>query len=131
MQPTVPIDITKMDATLTEGIDFLWNGCTLNSGPLRIHLDDQARGEGDNRGELDYQNNVARARFNVVIDVAGIARLLARATHCEPMQPIRAVLHSEGVITEDHNFGLSGPMEVSPHPLFGAEGVSAMVLPGR
>ena len=131
MQPTVPIDITKMDATLTEGIDFLWNGCTLNSGPLRIHLDDQARGEGDNRGELDYQNNVARARFNVVIDVAGIARLLARATHCEPMQPIRAVLHSEGVITEDHNFGLSGPMEVRPHPLFGVEGLSVVVLPGR
>jgi len=131
MQPTVPIDITKMDATITEGIDFLWNGCTVNSGPLRIHLDDQARGEGDNRGELNYENNVARARFNVLIDVTGIARLLARAMQCEPMQPIRAVLHSEGVITEDHNFGLSGPMEVRPHPLFGTESLSAVVLPGR
>jgi hypothetical protein len=131
MQPTVPINITKMDATITEGIDFLWNGCPVNSGPLQIHLDDNARGEDDNRGELDYHNNVARARFNVVIDVTGIARLLARAAHCEPMPPIRVVLHSEGVIAEDHNFGLSGPMEVRPHPLFGAEGVSAVVLPGR
>ena len=81
--------------------------------------------------ELDYHNNVARARFNVVIDVTGIARLLARTAHCEPMPPLRAILHSEGVITEDHNFGLSGPMEVWPHPLFGAEGVSAVVLAGR
>jgi hypothetical protein len=131
MQPRVPINITKMDATITEGMDFLWNGCTVNSGPLQIHLDDKARGEGDNRGELDYQKKVARARFNVVIDLIGITRLLARTAHCEPMPPIRAVLHSEGVITEDHNFGLSGPMEVLPHPLFGAEGVSAVVLPGR
>src|SRR5215470_9786459 len=131
MQPTVPINITKMDATVTEGIEFRWNGCTVNSGPLRIHLDDQARGEDDNRGELNYEKNVARARFNVVIDFSGIARLLARATDRETMQPIRAVVHSEGVITEDHNFGLSGPMEFRPHPFFGPEGVSAMVLPGR
>jgi hypothetical protein len=131
MQPTVPINITKMDATITEGFDFLWNGCTVNSGPLKIHLDDKAHGEGDNRGVLDYQKNVARARLNLVIDLTGIARLLPRAAHCEPMQPLRAVLHSEGVITEDHNFGLSGPMEVLPHPFFGPEGVSAVVLPGH
>src|SRR5262249_35463208 len=94
-------------------------------------LDDKARGQGDNCGELDYQKNVARARFNVGIDFTGIARLLARAGDCGPMQPIRAVLHSDGAITEDDNFGLSGPMEVCPHPFFGAEGVSAVVLPGR
>ena len=78
MQPTVPINITKMDATITEGFDFLWNGCTVNSGPLQIHLDDKARGEGDNRGVLDYQKNVARARLNVVIVLTGIARRLGR-----------------------------------------------------
>src|SRR2546422_9416165 len=118
MQTTVPFGITKMEATIPEGIHFVWNGCTINSGPLRVQLDDQARAEGDNRGELD-------------IDLSGVAKLLARAAHCEPLEPIRAVLHSEGVIAEDHNFGLSGPMEVQPHPLFGGEGVSAAVLPGR
>ena len=131
MQPTVPINITKMEATIKEGFDFLWNGCRVNSGPLQIHLDDTARGEGDNRGVLDYQKSVARARLNVVIDLTGIARLRAPAVLCEPTRPLRAVLHSEGVITEDHNFGLSGPMEVLPHPLFGPEGVSAVVLPGH
>jgi hypothetical protein len=131
MQPTVPINITNMNAAITEGIDFRWNGRILNSGPLQIHLDEQAIDEGDNRGELDYEQNLARARFNVAIDLTGIAKLLACATHYEPMQPIRAVLHSEDVITADHNFGLSGPMEVRPHPFFGAEGLSAMVLPGR
>ena len=131
MQSTVPINVTKMDATITEGFDFLWNGCTVNSGPLQIRLDDTARGGNDNRGVLDYQKNVARARLNVVIDLTGIERLLSRTGYCEPMQPLRAVLHSEGVITEDHNFGLSGPMEVLPHPLFGPEGVSAVVLPGH
>ncbi len=131
MQAAVPFGITKMDATIPEGIDFVWNGCTINSGPLRVQLDDQARAEGNNRGELDYETNVARARFNVRIDLSGVARLLTRAAHCEPIEPIRAVLHAEGVIAEDHNFGLSGPMEVLPHPLFGAEGVSVGVLPGR
>src|SRR5262245_53107619 len=131
MQPTVPINITKMDATIPEGFDFLWNGCSVNSGPLHVHLDDKARGEGDNRGVLDYQKNVARTRLNVVIDFTGIARLLSRAAKCEPMQPLRAVLQQEGVITEVHNFGLSGSIEILPHPFFGPEGVSAVVLPGN
>lgn len=130
MQVTVPIDITKMDAMIPEGIHLQLNGRTVNSGPLQVHLDDQARSEGDNRGELDYETNMARARFNVMIDTTGLARLLARATCGETIQPIRAVLHGEGVITEDHNFGLAGPMEIQTHPLFGA-GVSAAVLPGR
>jgi hypothetical protein len=120
-----------MDATIPEGIDLVWNGRTINSGPLQVQLDDQAHAEGDNRGELDYASNSARARFNLRIDVSGLVKLLARAVHCEPIEPVRAVLHSEGVVTEDHNFGLSGPMEVQPHSLFGAEGVSAAVLPGR
>jgi len=131
MQATVPFGITKMDATIPEGIDFVWSGCTINSGPLHVQLDNLAGAEADNRGELDYETNVARARFNVRIDLSGVAKLLAHAAHCEPIEPIRAVLHGEGVISEDHNFGLNGPMEVRPHPFFGAEGVSAAVLPGR
>ena len=131
MRTRVPIDITQMDATIPEGIDLVWNGYTINSGPLHVQLDDQAHGEGDNRGELDYETNFARARFNLRIDLSGVAKLLARAAYCEPMEPIRAVLHSEGVVTEDHNFGLSGPMEFQPHPLVGPEGISATVLPGR
>ena len=131
MQPTIPVNITKMDATIPEGFDFLWNGCAVNSGPLHIHLDDQARGQDDNRGELDYEKNVARARLHLVIDLIGIPNLLARAANWAPMPPIRAVVHTEGVIIEDHNFGLSGPMEVHDHPLFGAEGLVAAVLPGR
>src|SRR5947208_9062683 len=131
MQATVPFGITKMDATIPEGIDFVWNGCTINSGSLRVQLDDQAHAEGDNRGELDYETNEARARFNVRIDLSSVAKLLARATDCELVEPVRAVLQSEGVIAEDHNFGLSGPMDVHPHPLFGADGVSAAILPGR
>jgi hypothetical protein len=120
-----------MDAMIPEGIDFVWNGCTINSGPLQVQLDDQARAEGDNRGELDYETNVARARFNLRVDLSGVAKLLARAVQCEPIEPIRAVLQSEGVITEDHNFGLSGPMQFRPHAVFGSEGFSAAVLPGR
>src|SRR4051812_38957174 len=118
MQPTVPIKITNLAATITEGIDLLWKGYPVNSGRLQVHLDYEARGNGDNWGELDYQKNVARARFNVAIDLTGIART---------MDPLRAVLHSEGVITEDHNFGMSGPMAVRPHPLFEPEGVSLEV----
>jgi hypothetical protein len=120
-----------MDATIPEGIDLLLNGRTVNSGPLQVRLDDQAHAEGDNRGELDYETNVARARFNVMIDMAGVAKLMARVMHRAPIPPIRAVLHTEGTITDDHNFGLSGPMQVQPHPLFGTEGFSAAVLPGR
>ena len=131
MRATVPFGITKMEATIPEGIDLVWNGCRINSGPLDVQLDDQARADGDNRGELDYENNFARARFNLKVDLSGAVKLLAQAEHGEPIGPVRAVLHSEGVVTEDHNFGLSGPMEFQPHPLFGTEGISASVLPGR
>nr|UXE44420.1 hypothetical protein Hi04_10k_c2294_00014 [uncultured bacterium] len=131
MRDRVPFAVTNMDATIPEGVRFVWNGCAIESGPLQVRLDDQAHAEGDNRGELDYETNVARARFNLRIDLSGVAKLLASAAHCEPMEPVRAVLHSEGVVTEDHNFGLSGPMEVQPHPLFGVEGLAAVVLPGR
>jgi hypothetical protein len=131
MRATVPFGIAKMDATIPEGIDLVWNGCTINSGPLHVQLDDQAHAEGDNRGELDYETNMARARFNLKIDLSGLVKLLARAAHCESIEPIRAVLYSEGVVTEDHNFGLSGPMEFQPHPLFAPEGISALILPGR
>ena len=131
MRARVPFGITEMDATIPEGIDLVWNGCTISSGPLRVQLDDEAHAESDNRGELDYETNFARARFNLKIDLSGISKVLAQAGHCEPIEPVRAVLHSEGVVTEDHNFGLSGPMEFQPHPLFGAEGISATVLPGR
>ena len=131
MQAAVPFAITKMKATIPEGVDLVWSGCTINSGPLQVQLDDRARAEGDNRGELNYATNVARARFNLKVDLSGVAKLLARAAHCGPLEPIRAVLYSEGVVTEDHNFGLSGPMEFQAHPLLGPEGVSAAILPGR
>src|SRR5262249_43977985 len=131
MQATVPFNVTKMDATIPEGIDFVWKGCRVNSGPLQVRLDDLARAEGDNCGELDYETNMARARFNVRIDLSGVAKVLAEVAYCEPIQPIRAVVNSEGVITEDHNFGLSGPMEVQDHPLFGGQGLVAAILPGR
>jgi hypothetical protein len=131
MQPTVLFDITNMDAKVREGIDLVWNGRRLNSGPLHVRLDDQAVNDGDNRGELDYETSMARARFNLRIDLYGLAKRLAGALYCEFIEPIRAVVYSEGVITQDHNFGFSGPMKINPHPLFGAEEVSALVLPGR
>jgi hypothetical protein len=131
MQATVSFDITRMDAAIPEGIDFVWNGCTVNSGPLLLQLDDQACAEGDNRGELDYETNMAHARFNVRIDLSNITTLLAGDLDPDLIQPIRAVLHSEGLVSEDHNFGLSGPLEFHPHPLFGAEGLSGAILPGR
>src|SRR2546426_12223176 len=118
MQATVLFGITKMNATIPEGIDFVWNGRAINSGPLQVQLDNQARAEGDNRGELDYGTNVARARFNVRIDLSGVAKLLARAARCEPIERIPAALHSEGGISEAHNFGLSGPGAYQPEPLF-------------
>jgi hypothetical protein len=130
MQATVPFDITRMDAAIPEGIDFVWNGCTVNSGPLLLQLDDQACAEGDNCGELDYETNMAYARFNVRIDFSNIAKL-AGGMDRDLTQPIRAVLPSEGPVTEDHNFGLSGPLEFHPHPLFGAEGLTGAILPGR
>ena len=77
MQATVSFGITKMDATIPEGIDLVWNGRTINSGPLDVQLDDQAHAEGDNSGELDYETNLARARFNLRIDLSGASRVTA------------------------------------------------------
>lgn len=131
MHATVPFEVNSMKATIPEGIDFTWKGCSINSGPIHVTLDDQARAEGDNRGELDYDSNKARARFNLKMEFPALAKGIIGSALPELTQPIRGVLQSEGLITEDHNFGLSGPLEVQEHPLVDPQEVSASILPGR
>src|SRR5262249_15279576 len=126
MEPAVSFEITEMEAAIPEGIDFVWNGSRFNSGPLQVRLDRQAREEGDNSGELDFDTNVARARFNLAIDMSGVAKRVA-GSQCDWVRPMRAVLDAEGVITEDHNFGFSGPMNIHPHLFAGTGQISALV----
>ncbi len=123
--------ITDLAASVPEGVPLMWQGREYDSGPLVIRLDKSAPGPV-NQGELDYSRRYAQAEFHVRLEFPELASLLeALGVDSELTQPVRAVLHSEGEILEDHSFVLSGRCDLGPHALLPAEETIARVLPGR
>jgi hypothetical protein len=129
-QDTLTFRITRLDASVPEGLPVEWQGTELASGPLRIELDHDSEKDG-NQGWLDYSKRRAYAEFHVTLkfpDFAGILEGLG----IDPAltQPVRAVLRSEGEILQDHGFALSGRCQLEPHALFPPDTTCASVLPG-
>jgi hypothetical protein len=91
-----------------------------------LELDDQR----ESRGRLDYGSCKAKAEFHVKLSFPEFAETLRGFGVDGGMtEPLKAELHSEGAIGEDHSFGLSGDCRVQEHPLFDSS-LSASVLPG-
>jgi hypothetical protein len=104
-----------------------WQGREFSSGPLVMTLDSEA---GPSLGSLDYSERRAQVEFRVKMAFPEFARTLEDlGAAIDFSQPLRAVIHSEGPILEDHSFALSGAASVAEHALFDdhAEG---SVLPG-
>lgn len=58
--------VTRLSATVPEGVPITWRGREFASGPLTIEL--AARDEGTaNQGVLNYASHRARAEFHVTI----------------------------------------------------------------
>jgi hypothetical protein len=129
IQDRIAFRVTALNATAPEGVPVEWMGEEIPSGPLTIVLDDGPSGE-DSRGELDYARRHARAEFHVRIEMSELTDLL-EALGVDPRltRPVRAVVRSEGQITDDHSFVLTGPCQVEPHEVFG--GARATMLPGQ
>ena len=121
----VRIHVTDLFAEVPAGVPIEWQGRRMNSGPLRIELDEPSS------GVLDYDRQEAKIEFHVRVRFPELADLLASmGVSSELAQPVRAVLRSEGKILDDHSFALSGTSELRPHAMLVDEETTACVLPG-
>jgi hypothetical protein len=129
-QSVVQFRITSFDARVAEGVVIQWQGEELNSGPLKIELDETANTA--NGGFLDYGKRRARAKFQVLLSFPELASLLETlGAEPELRQPLCDVICSEGQIVDDHNLRLSGPCKLAEHPLLNSKETLAFVLPGN
>lgn len=124
----VPIQVTRLTASVPQGVPIEWQGRNFSSGPLTVTLDEDGRSEG----VLDYENRHAEAEFRVKMEFPEFAGLLeGLGVDRSLAAPVYAVLRSQGDILDDHGFALSGSCDLSAHPLFARECTSASVLPGH
>ncbi len=122
--------VTKLRAQVDEPVMLRWRGTEVDAGALTVELDKNVSGTG-NQGALDYSRRRARAEFHVCLSFPDLASTLGSLdVDHELTQPLRAVIHSEGEILDDHSFVLSGGCDLQPHALFPREETMASVLPG-
>ena len=120
------VRVVGLEATGPEGVRLDWRGRSLASGPLLVELDPEA---GESGGTLDYARGQARVEFRVRLSFPEVTAMLTDLGFEAPVTaPFRGRLVSSGAILSDHSFVLSGPCQVSPHPL--GDGARASVLPG-
>lgn len=120
--------VTRLSASIPEGVPVEWQGQGMSSGPLTIELD----AEVASQGVLDYSARRASAEFHVLLKFPEFAETLRGLGVDDAWtRPVRAVLRSEGDILEDHGFALSGRCQILPHVLFAPGTAGASVLPGH
>ena len=123
--------VTELDAAAPQGVLIQWQGRELNSGRLRIELDEEAPA-GSSCGTLDYLARRAEAAFHIKLSFPELAGMLEELGVDPALtRPVRAVLRSQGAILEDHGFALSGRSEPLRHELLGGSSAAAAVLPGH
>ena len=123
--------VTKLKAQVAEPVALEWQGMEVDAGPVTVELDESASDTG-NQGALDYSRRHAHAEFHVRLRFPDLASTLeSLGVDQQLTQPLRAVIHSEGEILDDHSFVLSGGCDLKPHALFPCEETMASVLPGR
>jgi hypothetical protein len=124
----IDFQVTRLAATVPEGVPVQWQGRELNSGPLLIELDES----GASRGVLDYLRRRAQAEFRVRLRFPDLTSALEElGADTSLTAPVRGTVRSEGAILEDHGFALSGCCELSPHELVRPAEAAASVLPGH
>jgi len=124
----VQVRVTELAASVREGVPIEWQGRTFSSGSLTIELDNAEASVG----VLDYSSRRACVDFHVRLGFPEFAALLeGMGVDSALTQPVRALLHSEGEILDDHGFALSGACAVRPHGLFTGQKTAAAVLPGH
>jgi hypothetical protein len=123
--------VTRLSATVPEGVPIAWRGREFDSGPLTIELAECDDGNAS-QGVLDYASRRARAEFHVRLSFPHFAEALDDLGVDPALsKPVHARLRSEGAILDDHGFALSGTCDLEPHDLLPREATSAAVLPGQ
>jgi hypothetical protein len=128
---TTPLDfiVRDVDATIPGGLPVEIQGRRFDSGPVQITLDD-AHPPGASGGTLDYDANVARARFLVRLEFPALREALRSAGLEEALEPVRGEITSSGDILPDHSFALRGSCRLASQDLFRDGSLDAEVLAG-
>ena len=88
--------VRDVDVTIPEGIPVEVCGYRFPSGPVHITLDGEAPA-GSSGGSLDYEANVARARFRIQLDLPELrSARLGRERIVDPDEVIRR--DPEGIV---------------------------------
>ena len=123
----ITFQVTDLVAQVPDGVPLQWQGAELDSGPLHLELASDA-----SRGVLDYDAGRAQVEFHVLLSFPVLVdELRGLGVDEDLLQPVRAVLRSEGPIRDDHRLALSGHAELEPHGLFPAEESGAAMLDGH
>lgn len=129
MCSTLDFTVTEVEATIPEGLSVEIQGRRFDSGPVRVAMDDTAP-LGSSHGSLDYDANVAHARFLVRLDFPVLRYTLRAAGLDDALAPVRAEIVSRGAILSDHSFAFRGSCHLSSHDFFRAGTLEAEVLAG-
>jgi hypothetical protein len=125
----VRFQVSKLAASVAEGVSIEWQGQEFNSGPLTIELDENG---GRSVGIIDYARGRAEAEFHVRLAFPELVNVLeSLGVEAELTRPVCAVLRSDGEILDDHSFVLSGRCELAPHEILSSAETTASVLPGK
>jgi hypothetical protein len=113
----LPFLVTDLNVAIVEGFNIKWQGRDINSGSVSITL-----GQAGSRGVIDYANGKVNVEFRVRIGIPELFETLEDlGADPELLEPVTAVIRSEGVVFEDHSFRLAGKGVIAPHKLFDRE----------
>jgi hypothetical protein len=122
-QDVLHFDVTGLNVSIEEGFTLNWQGRDIESGRVVITLDGS-----ESQGTVDYASGNVVVEFHVEVTLQELADVLSDMG-AEPglAAPVRGVIHSQGVVFEDHCFRLAGWGELAAHPIFN-EGTSVEIL---
>ncbi|MGA7732807.1 MAG: hypothetical protein WCD37_16240 [Chloroflexia bacterium] len=116
-QDRLEFNVAELDVTIEEGVNLMWQGRKMNSGPLIISL-----GKAGSCGVIDYDAGEVNVEFRVQILFPELAEMLSDLG-VDPgiVAPIEGVIRSRGSVFDDHSLRLSGKGELEEHRLFDVE----------
>jgi len=126
-EDVLPFVVTGINVAIEEGFKIKWQGREIDSGRLTI-----TRREPGGSGVIDYKEGKVSVDFMVRIALSELFDVLDdMGVDQEVTKPVDAVIHSEGVVFDDHCFRLAGKAQLAEHRIFSPETKVDILAPTR
>lgn len=115
-------NVAGLNVSIEEGFTLKLHGRDIHSGRVVITLDGH-----ESHGVVDYGKANVEVDFHVAVRMEELSELLLdMGADPELAAPVRGVIHSRGVVFEDHCFRLAGRAELAGHALFAGTDVEIL-----